>query len=276
MPRIDAHQHFWDYDPVRHGWIDSSMTRIQRNFGPTGLKPLLDQHQIAGSVLVQVDQLAGENTYLLAHANAHDFIKGVVGWVDFFAENLDEQLSELRKHPKLKGFRYVLQSEPPEFMLQPGFRRGLGRLSRYGFTYDILIFPQHLTNAVLLVKQFPDQPFVVDHLAKPYIKAGDLDEWRKDMAALAALPNVYCKVSGMVTEADWNTWKPADLTPYLDVVVETFGTGRLMFGSDWPVCLCAATYEEVVAVVEDYFSAFSEEEKFALWGKNAVSFYGLE
>lgn len=277
MARIDAHQHFWKYDPIRHSWIDDDMKVIQRDFMPADLKPLLDRNGFDGCVAVQVDQNQAENEFLLTLANANPFIKGVVGWVDLQSDTIESTLAKLHAHKKLKGFRHILQGEADEaYMLRPAFKTGIGKLQKYGFTYDILIFPNHLRNAARLVAEFPGQSFVIDHLAKPYIKAGDIEGWRNDMQALAKFPNVSCKISGMVTEAEWKGWKKEDFTLYLDVVVEAFGTGRLMFGSDWPVCLCAASYAEVVGIVEAYFTTFSESEKAAVWGGNAVKFYNLE
>ncbi len=276
MERIDAHQHFWKYDPARHGWISEEMKVIQRDFLPDDLRPLLAQIGFGGCVLVQVDQTPGENEFFLSLADEHDFILGVVGWVDLQAADVEEQLAELKKHQKLKGFRHILQAEPDEaFMLRPSFRRGIGKLRQFGYTYDILIFPNHLRHAIQLVAEFPDQLFVLDHLAKPYIKAGNIAQWKKDIATLARHPNVSCKVSGMVTEADWKNWKKEHFTPYLDVAVDAFGTSRLMFGSDWPVCLCAAAYEDVVGIVESYFAGFSADERAAVWGGNAKLFYNL-
>ncbi|WP_416864064.1 MAG: amidohydrolase family protein [Imperialibacter sp.] len=277
MPKIDAHQHFWKYDPARHGWIDDSMKVIQRDFMPDDLEPVLHAHGIDGCVLVQVDQNQQENEFQLANAQANDFIKGVVGWVDLQTEDIEQQLASLSKHKKLKGFRHILQGETDDaFMLRPAFRNGIGKLRKFGLTYDILIFPKHLKNACDLVKEFPDQPFVLDHLAKPYIKAGKIEEWKKDIGALAQFNNVMCKVSGMVTEADWKNWQKADFRPYLDAVVEGFGMNRLMFGSDWPVCLCAADYTQVVDLVDDYFSGFSKSEQAAFLGGNATRFYHLD
>lgn len=277
MVRIDAHQHFWKYDPARHGWIDDDMKVIQRDFMPADLKPLLDRNGFDGCVAVQVDQNQAENEFLLTLANANPFIKGVVGWVDLQSDTIESTLAKLHANKKLKGFRHILQGEADEaYMLRPAFKNGISKLQKYGFIYDILIFPNHLRNAARLVAEFPDQSFVIDHLAKPYVKKGDIEGWRNDMQALAKFPNVSCKISGMVTEADWKSWKKEDFIPYLDVVVEAFGTDRLMFGSDWPVCLCAASYAEVAGIVDGYFSAFSKSEKAAVWEGNAVKFYNLE
>jgi len=276
MLRVDAHQHFWQFDPVRDSWITEDMAVIQRDFGPEDLQPVLAQHGFDGCVLVQSAQPEHENEFLLGQAAKHDFIKGVVGWVDFFSESLEEQLARYSQVAKLKGFRYVLQGEADRaLMLRPAFMRGIQKLQEFGFTYDVLIFPDQLQYIEPFVAAFPEQPFVIDHMAKPYIKDGKLDTWARDIKAVAKHGNVCCKVSGMVTEADWKSWKPEDLAPYIAVVVEAFGTDRLMYGSDWPVCLVAAAYQEVLGVVQDYFSAFSKEEQAAVFGGNAAKFYHL-
>ncbi len=269
--RIDAHQHFWNYsdDMV---WITPDMSAIRKNFSPADLAPLLRENNIDGCVAVQVDQSPAETSYLLDLAAEYDFIKGVVGWVDLSAADISEQLTAYKQHEKLKGFRHILQGEEPGFMLQPAFLNGIKKLGEMGFTYDILVFPRHLSAVVELLEQFPDQPFVIDHLAKPHIKEGRMDNWATDMQTIARYPNVCCKVSGMVTEADWQTWNTADLVPYLDVVTEAFGTNRLLFGSDWPVCLVAAEYGEVVSIVSNYFSTAEQD---AVFGENASRFYHL-
>jgi L-fuconolactonase len=199
----------------------------------------------------------------------------VVGWVDLRSPQLEQRLAHYAKFERLKGFRHILQAETPEFMLQHSFLNGIGLLKKYHFTYDILIFPQHLPAAVQLVKQFPDQPFVIDHIAKPYIKDGMIDGWKKDMAAIAQYPNVLCKISGMVTEAAMRQWKTTDFTPYLDVVTECFGVERLMYGSDWPVCLCAGSYQQVLGIVKNYFAGFSADEQQSVFAQNAAAFYQL-
>jgi L-fuconolactonase len=274
--KIDAHQHFWQFDPVRDAWITESMTALRRDFTPDDLKPCLDQHGFDGTVAVQADQSEDETNYLLALADVHDWIKGVVGWVDFRASNLRDRLEHFRQFPKLKGFRHVVQSEPDElFLLRTEFLAGIRTLGQYNFTYDLLIYPNHLGVAREFVARFPNQPFVLDHLAKPYIRQGVVDRWKPDILALARHENVCCKVSGLVTEADPEHWQREDFRPYLDAVVEAFGVDRLLFGSDWPVCLLAAHYEQVVELVEDYFSGFSDVEKAKLWGGNAALFYNL-
>ncbi|RDV16947.1 amidohydrolase [Pontibacter diazotrophicus] len=276
MQKVDAHQHFWKFDPVRDSWITDDMASIRRDFGPEDLQPVLRQHGFDGCVAVQADQSEAENDFLLTYADRYDFIKGVVGWVDLRAENIQERLNHYAGFGKMKGFRHVLQGEPDRaLMLQPEFKRGISQLSGYGFTYDILIFPDQLRYAKELVAAFPEQPFVVDHLAKPNISGQEIEAWARDMKAIAQYENVYCKLSGMVTEADWQHWKKEDFIPYLDVVVQAFGTNRIMYGSDWPVCLVAASYEEVLSIVEDYFSAFSQAEQAAFFGGNASRFYKL-
>jgi L-fuconolactonase len=275
MRIIDSHQHFWHYDSARHGWINEKMAVIRRDFLPTDLQPLLRQNGVAAAVAVQADQSESETDWLLQLAADNDFIAGVVGWVDLRSEQIEERLSHYSTFPKLKGFRHILQGEEPAFMLQPSFVRGIGLLQRFGFTYDILIFPHQLEAALQLVRQFPEQLFVIDHLAKPYIKQGLLGEWAKGMRQLAAFDNVYCKLSGMVTEANWQHWTAEDLKPYIDVAVEAFGTRRLLFGSDWPVCLVASSYERWLQVVREYFTAFSAAEQANVFGDNAIRFYNL-
>ncbi len=274
--KIDAHQHFWHFDPVRDAWITESMTTLRRDFSPADLKPCLDQHGFDGCVAIQADQTEDETTFLLGLANEHDFIKGVVGWVDLRASNLRDRLDHFTQFPKLKGFRHVVQSEPDElFMLRTEFLAGIRTLGAYDFTYDLLIYPNHLGVAREVVARFPNQKFVLDHLAKPYIRQGIVDRWKPDIQALARHENVSCKLSGMVTEADPEHWQREDFRPYLDVVVEAFGPDRLLFGSDWPVCLLAAHYDQVVELVEDYVGGFTETEKAKIWGGNAVKFYNL-
>lgn len=276
MPRIDAHQHFWKFDPVRDAWIDESMKRIQRDFYPQDLKPLLDAHGFEGCVLVQTDQSDAETEFLLSLAWQYHFIKGIVGWIDLQADDISERLAQSAHNKVLKGFRHVLQGEKErDFMLRPAFMRGVAELQRHGYTYDILVYPDQLPFVRKFVASFPNQPFVIDHLAKPYIRNGEIDAWRNHMRDIAAYPNVYCKVSGMVTEADLEMWKEPELTPYIDAVVEAFGVQRLMFGSDWPVCLLAAEYAEVVGIVKNHFASFSKSEQELIFGTTATRFYKL-
>lgn len=277
MLKIDSHQHFWNYDEVRDSWITDDMDVLRDDFLPQHLKPILDHYQFDGCVVVQSDQSQKENKFQLNHAATHPFIKGVVGWVDLQAADIADQLAELRKHEKLKGFREILQgASDPALMLKPEFANGIGKLREFGFTYDILIYPHQLKYAEELAAKFPDQPFVLDHIAKPGIKEGSISPWNEDIRRLAKHENVSCKVSGMVTEADWKRWKGKDFDPYLDLVFEAFGTKRVMYGSDWPVCLLAGDYGRVLNVMENYTAKLSEHERNLFWGGNASQFYNLK
>ncbi|GAC1425052.1 MAG: amidohydrolase [Chitinophagaceae bacterium] len=272
---IDAHQHFWHYHPVQHSWINDEMAIIRKDFLPEDLQPVLQENGIEGCVAVQANQTEAETDFLLRLSAKNNFIKGVVGWVDLRAANIEERLARYAEYKNLKGFRHILQGEEPAFMLQPDFTRGISFLRKFYLTYDILVFPKHLRAALQLVKQFPDQPFVIDHIAKPYIKKGLINEWKKDMAAFAGCPNVHCKISGMVTEADMRNWVATDCRPYLDAVTEIFGINRLLYGSDWPVCLAAGSYQAVMDIVKNYFSSFTVNEQQLLFGRNASAFYHL-
>ncbi|RKR12063.1 L-fuconolactonase [Flavobacterium sp. 90] len=274
--KIDSHQHFWKYEPVKDAWINEEMKVIKRDFLPSDVKPLLLENQIDGCVAVQADQSEDETRFLLDLAKENNFIKGVVGWVDLCAENIEERLEYYIKYEKLKGFRHIVQAEADiDFMLSEKFQNGISKLLKYSFTYDILISPKHLENARKLVAKFPEQKFVIDHLAKPDFKNKKFSDWEKDVRAIAQFPNVMCKVSGLVTEADWNNWTASDFTYCLDVVTEVFGIDRLMFGSDWPVSLLAASYAESCDIAEDYFSKFSKADQDKFWSKNAIIFYDL-
>ncbi|MEO8237361.1 MAG: amidohydrolase family protein [Flavobacterium sp.] len=273
--RIDSHQHFWKFDPIRDSWIDDSMREIQRDFLPEDLLPLLTENKFQGCVAVQASQSEEETEFLLDLASKNDFIKGVVGWVDLRAENIAERLSYFSKYEKLKGFRHVVQGEPDDFMFRKDFRNGISDLKQFNFTYDILIFHRQLPAAIDLVKSFPEQAFVIDHIAKPDIKSGDIASWKKGIEEIAKFENVSCKISGMVTEADWNSWKPSDLKPYLDVIFESFPADKILFGSDWPVCNVASDYTEVVKTLENYISQLSTQDQNKIWFENAKSFYKL-
>ena len=274
--RIDAHQHFWTYNARDYGWMGRGLEALRRDCLPPDLAPLLEGAGIEGTVAVQARQTAQESDWLLALADQHPFIFGVVGWVDLCSARVEEDLARLARHRKFRGVRHILHDEPDDrFMLREDFRRGLGELQKFGLTYDLLLFPRHLPVACELVAGFPNQPFVLDHLAKPPIKDGRLEPWANDLRKLAAFPNVYCKISGMVTEADWQRWKAKDFAPYLDVVFECFGSGRLMVGSDWPVATLAASYAQVMHLTGDYIARLSSDEQAVVWGANAQRFYGL-
>ncbi len=273
--RIDAHQHFWKFDPIQHEWITEKMEAIRKDFVPEYLQSLLYENQIDGCVAVQVDQSENETKALLQLAGQNAFIKGVVGWVDLMSPDIRERLNHFVRHKKIKGFRHISQGQPEGFLLQKNFLRGIGSLKEFGFTYDILIFPNQLPEAISLVRQFPDQRFVLDHMAKPLIKKGILEPWKKDISELASYENVYCKLSGMVTEADWGNWSADNFKPYLDVVLNSFGTRRVCYGSDWPVCLVASSYQRQLAIVEEYIGRLSFDEKKDIMGENAIQFYNL-
>ena len=275
--KIDSHQHYWHFNTADYGWMGENMSVIKRDFLPTDLLPELKSIDFDGSVAVQARQLLEETNWLLQLADEHPHIKGVVGWLDLQSEQAEEQIAAFAKHPKAVGVRHVIHDEEDlDFMLRPAFIRGVQLLEKYDLAYDILIFPTHLANTIEFVKQFSDkQIFVIDHIAKPLIKDGIVSPWKEDIAALAKFPNVYCKLSGMVTEADWNTWKPENIRPYLDVIMEAFGTERILIGSDWPVCLVAGKYSEVMQVVTDYISTFTEKEQDLMLGGNAAKAYKL-
>jgi len=276
MKIIDSHQHFWTYNAQDFDWITDDMSFIRKDFLPADLQSVYKTNNVEGCVTVQVNQSEEENEVFLKYAGENNFIKGTVAWVDLMAANIEEHLAYWKQYKKLKGFRHILQGESDRaLMLNASFKNGISLLSKFNFTYDILIFPDQLQYALELVKFFPGQKFVIDHLAKPYIKAGEIEKWQKDIAQFKEHENVYCKLSGMVTEADWKHFSFESFKPYLDVAVSTFGTERLMFGSDWPVCLVAASYENVLQIAQNYFSSFSFEEQENIFSNNATLFYDL-
>lgn len=271
--RIDSHQHFWSYSAAEYPWMQDGW-EIRRDFLPPDLVPLLDAAQLDGSIAVQARQTLEENRFLLDLAERHEEVLGVVGWVDLRSESVEAQLAEFAAHPKYVGVRHVVQDEPDdEFLLRPDFLRGIGRLLEFGLTYDLLLYPRQLPAAVRFVEQFPEQPFVLDHLAKPSVRDGRMNDWLASLRELARHPHVYCKLSGLVTEARWNDWKPSDFQPYLEAVWEAFGPSRLMFGSDWPVCLLAGEYVEVVELIERFVSAQGPAARDGIFGANAERFY---
>lgn len=274
--KIDSHQHFWNYHPIKDAWISDAMKVIQQDFMPADLLPLLQKNDIDGCIAVQADQSETETRFLLQLAQENDFIMGVVGWVDFRSKDIEERLQYFSQFEKLKGFRHIVQGESEDdFLLRADFCNGIAQLEKYNFTYDLLILPKHLSVAAEFVKRFPKQNFVIDHLAKPNFKEANFTNWENGIRELATYKNVFCKLSGMVTEADWKNWKAEDFNYCLDVLVGNFGIERLMFGSDWPVSLLAASYEQSSAIVKNYFSKFSEEEQHKIWGGNAIKFYNL-
>ena len=276
--RIDAHQHFWTYEPQEYEWIDKRMGVLRRDFLPEHLEPRLRESGFGGCVAVQARQSQEETRWLLELAEQYPFIKGVVGWVDLRAPDLRQTLAALLAHRKLVGVRHIVQSEPDDrFLLRPDFLRGIATLEEFGLAYDILIYTKHLGVAAKFVSQFPRQRFVLDHLAKPPIKSGDLGDWERGLRELATLPNVLAKLSGLVTEADWKHWTPEQFCACLGVAFGCFGAQRLMIGSDWPVCTLAGTYEQVMGVVMEYLrERCSSEEADAVLGGNATRFWRLD
>jgi len=278
--QIDAHQHFWRYRPADYPWIGAGMERLAQDHLPADLAPLAAAEGIGGTVAVQARQTLAESRWLLELAAATPLIRGVVGWVDLRSPQVGHDLAELSAADRFVGVRHVVQDEPdPRFLLGDAFVRGLRHLHEFGLTYDLLLYPQQLPAAVELVRLLPEQPFVLDHIAKPRIaqwrSAAERADWRRDIEALAAVPRVCCKLSGLVTEAAWRSWRPEDFVPYLDVVIEAFGPGRLMFGSDWPVCTLAAEYADVVGLVRDRVASLAATERDAIFGGTATRFYGL-
>jgi L-fuconolactonase len=275
--RIDAHQHFWRYNADEYDWIGDSMSSLRRDFGPGDLKLEMDGAGFHGSIAVQARQTLEETRWLLELAASSPLILGVVGWVDLRSPDVRSQLQKFAGNPKLVGVRHVVQDEPNDrFMLQPEFLCGIKALEEFDLTYDILIYPKHLPVAAELVRHFPRQGFVLDHLAKPLIKSGSIHPWEDGMRDLAKFPNVLCKLSGMVTEADWKKWKPEDMTAYLDIAIDCFGPDRLMIGSDWPVCTVAASYSQTMKVVLDCVGKYPGSVQDAILGGNAQRFWKLK
>ena len=278
--RLDAHQHYWKYSAEQYEWISEEMGALKRDFLPADLRPLLEREGFEGSIAVQARQDVEETEWLLHLAAENEFIKGVVGWVDLCAADVEadlERLTRESKQPKLVGVRHVLQGEPDdEFMLRADFKRGIGKLAEHGLTYDLLLYPRHLPVAVRLVREFPEQPFVLDHIAKPLIAEGLVEPWDRDIRELAKFRNVWCKVSGMVTEAKWKGWKAEDFRPYLDVVFEAFGPERVMIGSDWPVCTVSGDYGATMGIVKEYVEQMEPEDREDVLGGNCGLFYKVE
>lgn len=275
--KIDSHQHYWHYNTDDYGWIDERMSVIRRDFLPEEFAGELQKNGIDGSIAVQARQSKAETDWLLQLANRHEHIKGVVGWVDMCADDVQQQLAEFARHPKAAGVRHVIHDEPDiNFMLNDQFIRGIKLLKELQLTYDILIFPEHLPNTLQFIDSFDeDQIFVIDHIAKPKIKAGRIQPWKEHIQELARHQNVFCKLSGMVTEANWPYQQPADFKPYFDVMFEAFGPDRLMFGSDWPVCLVAEDYASWLTTLTNAISVFSKEDQKKIIGETARKAYRL-
>jgi L-fuconolactonase len=276
LMKIDSHQHFWIFSKEEFGWMGEGMEHIMKDHLPAHLSEELKNVGFDGSIVVQARQSLQETEWLLKLADQYDSIKGVVGWVDLRSTEVIKQLELYSKHPKLVGVRHVIQDESVDFILGDDFLKGIRLLKQFNLTYDILIFPKHLPNTIKFVELFPDLTFVLDHIAKPDIKAKTISPWKEDMERLAKFKNVFCKVSGMVTEADWYRWKSEDFKPYLDIVFDVFGTDRVMIGSDWPVCKVAGNYNKVMAIVIDYIKDFSESDKAKILGENALNAYKMK
>ena len=276
MTGIDSHHHFWIYDSDRYAWISEEMATIRRDFTPKDLKPHLEAHGFEGSVVVQAQQSEQETQALLEYAAETPWILGVVGWLDLLDKQLPQRLAYYSQYPKFKGLRHVVQAEPDDnFQLNEDFLNGISQLGAYGLTYDILVYPKQLPASVEMVSRFPKQPFVLDHIAKPFIKDQVMGSWDNHIRDLASFSHVSCKLSGMVTEAHWKDWEYKDFVPYLEVIMEAFGPDRLMVGSDWPVCEVAGGYSKAVGIVKQFISNLSEKEQKAIWGENARRFYGV-
>jgi L-fuconolactonase len=277
MTTIDAHQHFWTYSAAEYGWIDDSMTPLRRDFLPEELGREMTRTGVDACVAVQARQNIDETRWLLALADSHAHIAGVVGWLDLQSPNVSAELDRWAPHPKLVGVRHIVQSEADDrFLMRPAFLRGVAQLEAFGLAYDLLIYPRHLPCAVEFVSGFERQRFVLDHLAKPNIRGGERETWARDLRRLAAYPQVYAKLSGLVTEADWTHWTADQIRPYLDVAFECFGADRLMIGSDWPVCTVAADYARTLDVVRDYLSVLPSADREAVLGGNAQRFWKLK
>jgi L-fuconolactonase len=275
--RIDTHQHFWKYNPTEYSWITDQMKVLKRDFLPGDLLQELKGIGFDGSVAVQARQSIEETRWLLDIAGKNEFVKGVVGWIDLRSEDCENQLKEFVINRKFAGVRHVLQDEPDDrFMLSEPFLKGISRLGKYNLVYEILILPKHLPYAEELVRRFPEQQFVLDHIAKPFIKKGTITPWKDDIHKLAKHPNVSCKISGMVTEANWLSWKKEDFLPYLDVVMDAFGPSRLMIGSDWPVCTVSSSYKVTMKLVIDYLLSLNQANRDLILGLNAVRIYKLQ
>jgi L-fuconolactonase len=270
---IDTHQHYWRYDPAAYEWIDDSMAALQRDFLPPEALREMARAGVTASIAVQARQTLDETRFLLELSDRYPFIIGVVAWIDLQAGDVEAQLAEFLDRPALVGLRHIVQAEPDGFLARPAFLSAVAQLERTGLVYDILVYARQLPQAVAFARAFPRQPFVLDHLGKPDVKGGGYREWRRHFDELAALGNVACKLSGLVTEADWRSWTPGLLRPYIDAALESFGPSRVMLGSDWPVCTVAANYAAVVGLVLEAIGEYSEAEKLQMLELTAQQTY---
>jgi L-fuconolactonase len=272
---IDSHVHFWKYNRKRDSWITDDMKLLQQNYLPEQLTQSLIRNGVDGVVAVQADQSEEESAFLAELAATHPIIHGVVGWIDLLSDKLEDRLRYFSRYPVIRGWRHVVQGEPDDFLLQADFQRGVRALKEFGYTYDLLIYPRQLRAAIEFVSRCPDQSIVLDHCAKPIIRNKEISEWKELLRELASFPQIHCKLSGLFTEAKWSAWSPGDFYPYLDAVFESFGTGRLMFGSDWPVMLLSGIYVQWKSLLEKYMEGFRRKERDAVFGGNAIRFYQL-
>tara|TARA_A100001015_G_scaffold146213_1_gene162100 strand:+ start:362 stop:1195 length:834 start_codon:yes stop_codon:yes gene_type:complete len=272
---IDTHNHFWIYDPLEYDWIDGSMSLLKRNYLPEEFSNVLANAAIGGCIAVQARQSDAETDWLLKLSDEFKIIKGVIGWVDLCNLNLHEFLEQKHQHNKLKGFRHVLQGEEDDFMLNPDFIRGIKILSEHDYCYEILVYENQLKSVRKLLNQLPEMRLVIDHIAKPNIKAKPDQDWIHDLKAISLHKHVYCKLSGMVTEADWENWTPENIFPFIEHTITCFGENRVMYGSDWPVCLLAAKYNEVKNLLEQYLATQCKDSRDKIFSSNAKEFYRL-
>jgi len=273
---IDAHIHFWKYNKIKDDWITDEMKLLQKDFLPQDFKPVLEENNVNGVIAVQADQSENENEFLMELSKNNSFIKGIVGWVDFQNENIENKLLYYSKFPVIKGFRHIVQAEPHGFFRNEFFLNGIKLLKKFNFTYDILIYENQLKEAIEFVNQFPEQKFIIDHCAKPAIKNKSINEWKKGINEISQNTNVYCKLSGLTTEAEWNTWEEKDFYPYFDCVFESFGINRLVFGSDWPVVNISGGFSNWKTLLKNYMLDFTKEEREKVFEKNAIEFYNLK
>lgn len=274
--RIDSHQHFWIYDAIRDSWITEEKSLLQRDFLPNDLAPLLRENNIDGVVAVQADQSQQETQFLVDLSTVYAMIKAVVGWVDLSSDEIEKHLESFARYSIIKGFRHIVEGEEDgDFLMREDIQRGIRALTKFGYTYDLLIRPIHYQSTLACIEANPDQQFILDHMAKPAISTSEFEEWASFIMAISVYPNVACKISGLAAEADWQHWQLADFAPYIDHVISHFGKDRVLFGSDWPVCLVAASYEENLNIVSSRLSSFTEDEKKAFWGENARRIYNI-
>jgi L-fuconolactonase len=276
MDIVDSHQHFWQVGRFDYPWMSSEVPVLYRDYLPPTLAPVLERNEVARTVLVQASNSLSESRWLLSMANDYPFIAGVVGWVDLTDAELEQRLPELISNPKFKGVRHLVESEPAEdWLVQPNVIKGLQTLASHKVTYDLLVHTRHLRHVKTVAESCPELSLVVDHMAKPPVASGEISEWLRELKAVAMFPNVYCKLSGLVTEANHSAWKLDDLRPFVESALELFGPTRLLFGSDYPVCLLAASYDRVLDSFRELLKELNDDERSRIFSKNAVEFYRL-